>query len=66
MSGKPYKDTPIMGYPQKQIKEEGKWQTICQKCKYKDSPFMPCNACDDLGSQFKSGADMRGDTDAVN
>ena len=55
MSGKSYKDTPIMGYPQKQIKEKGKWQTICQKCIYKDSSFMPCNACDDLGSQFKKG-----------
>ena len=48
-----YKDTPIMGYSQRQIKEKGKWQTICQKCKYKDSSFMPCNACDDLGSQFE-------------
>lgn len=57
MSGKSYKDTPIMGYPQKQIKEKGKWQTICQKCEYKDSSFMPCNACDNLGSQFKKRED---------
>ena len=36
-----------------ETKKKGKWMVICQKCEYKDSSFMPCNQCDELGSQFK-------------
>ena len=37
----------------KTLKEVHKSKILCPICEYKDSPFMPCNACNDLGSQFK-------------
>lgn len=37
------------------LKEVHKSKILCPICEYKDSPFMPCNACDDLGSEFKEG-----------
>ena len=39
----------------KTLKEVHKSKILCPMCEYRDSSFMPCNACDDLGSEFKRG-----------
>ena len=44
----------------KTLKEVHKSKILCHMCEYRDSPFMPCNACDDLGSQFKKKEDANG------
>lgn len=44
----------------KTLQEVHKSKILCPMCEYKDSPFMPCNACDDLGSQFKKGSKDEG------
>ncbi len=46
-------DTPPFYTPKAEFEKVHKSKILCPKCEYEESPFMPCNQCDDLGSQFK-------------